>query len=330
MDFGYKIRLLYFIGVIGNALIIVYFLKTNKKSLSRMSSYHFLIVKLALADLLVCTLFSLENWSRRFPSQYHDTLFVIKGTSISVSCWLLVFLSFERYRNIVHRFKQEITKRQFTLVTILTTLFFLASYVSYVLRKDNLLAVETFLYTLSGYVLMDNMLPITFMCYFYRRISKTLLSAPVVVTTDIANSQRHLQNKKAAQRTLKLLILIYVVCVLPGRLAITLFYILHQYMGVISLRTTDLLNNAVKFLVCMNNVVNVFVYTKMIVDFRRFVINVFTCGCTLVNKDNHNLHHFNTLTRLSHNTSSQQSANNMSQSRLNNKIHISQGGILPQ
>ena len=41
-------------GAIGNLLVIIFLLYTYKKKISKMNSYHFLIVNLAIVDLLVC------------------------------------------------------------------------------------------------------------------------------------------------------------------------------------------------------------------------------------------------------------------------------------
>ena len=42
------------IGAIGNLLIIVYFMKINWNKLKKMSSYHYLLINLAVADFIVC------------------------------------------------------------------------------------------------------------------------------------------------------------------------------------------------------------------------------------------------------------------------------------
>ena len=41
------------LGLLGNIVIIVYFIKINKKHFRKMSTYHFLIIILAIIDLVV-------------------------------------------------------------------------------------------------------------------------------------------------------------------------------------------------------------------------------------------------------------------------------------
>ena len=43
-------------GALGNLLIIIYFLQLYRKTVSRMSAYHFIIANIAISDLLVCSI----------------------------------------------------------------------------------------------------------------------------------------------------------------------------------------------------------------------------------------------------------------------------------
>ena len=91
------------IGAIGNILIIVYFLKINWKKLKKMSSYHYLLIHLAVADFIVCTGGIPSNMTMynlgEFGCRYLMLLFA--GVSGGASCYLLVIISFARYRAIV-------------------------------------------------------------------------------------------------------------------------------------------------------------------------------------------------------------------------------------
>ena len=49
------------IGVLGNLLVVVYFVKMHKKSLKKMSSYHFLLVILAVVDGVYCSGITLDT-----------------------------------------------------------------------------------------------------------------------------------------------------------------------------------------------------------------------------------------------------------------------------
>ena len=50
----YTFMVLDCIGIIGNILIAWFFLKVHFKAIHKMSSYHFLLLQLAVLDLLIC------------------------------------------------------------------------------------------------------------------------------------------------------------------------------------------------------------------------------------------------------------------------------------
>ena len=42
------------LGAIGNILVMAYFLRVNVRDFKKMGSYHFVIINIAMADLLAC------------------------------------------------------------------------------------------------------------------------------------------------------------------------------------------------------------------------------------------------------------------------------------
>ena len=98
------------IGVIGNGLIIIYFVKINKKKLQEMTPYHFLLTILAVADFVTVLGISVMslNWknlqSNEFMCKYYSVFFKMALPSYSI--WTLVMISYERYCKMVYPFNK--------------------------------------------------------------------------------------------------------------------------------------------------------------------------------------------------------------------------------
>ena len=103
-SFGYiPIALL---GFFGNIVIIV-----NKIRIERMSTYHFLIILLAIIDFCAITVGSIGSIAFKENTLIHGKWFpLFKRGSTTTSYWMLVMLSYERYRSIVHPFKERFKK----------------------------------------------------------------------------------------------------------------------------------------------------------------------------------------------------------------------------
>ena len=103
-------------GVLGNLLIIVYFLNLNWNKLRRMSSYHFLLINLALSDALACggTAFLLHNVMKPSWELRKSGCICVMNVFINIcpmaSCLLLIATSYARYRRIVTPFKRKLNK----------------------------------------------------------------------------------------------------------------------------------------------------------------------------------------------------------------------------
>ena len=167
-----------------------------------MSSYHFLIVNLAITDLLTCVCAPLiishllkPNWELGIfgcKFLFDFSLFVCPMSS----CWHLVLLSYARYRSIVQPLKPRISKKTFTFACLVIWLFsFLVvtysflNHVYVVERKlnddgseivstfcvtvDTDIDIATYVYHISQFVL-DSILPVVLMMCFYLKISQRL------------------------------------------------------------------------------------------------------------------------------------------------------------
>lgn len=105
---------------LGNLIIIVFFLQMDKNKLSKMSSYHFIIVNITIADLCVC-LYLIYRYLIKSPIGRFECLFLMNfGSWVcpAASVWLLTLLAYARYRSVVKPFQRKMTKTKCTLFVI--------------------------------------------------------------------------------------------------------------------------------------------------------------------------------------------------------------------
>ena len=98
------------------------------------------------------------------------------------------------------------------------------------------------------------------------------------------NDQSRQRNRKAL-RTIKGLILLFTVTVIPVRVFSVLIWVFVPYATEarpLFFRAADIFDvltmPILTLFFYLNNVLNIFVYAKMIPDFRRFLLTVFTFG----------------------------------------------------
>jgi 7 transmembrane receptor (rhodopsin family). len=277
-----KINYVSLIGIIGNALVIIFFLRYKRKTTAskQLSSYHFLIVQLAVIDLLVCVV---KKVYREYRYNYKDeTKAVIALTIViillSSSCWALALLSFERYRTIVHPFKEKLSKKRLSLISLCISLFIITFWLTVVTASmSDLSFIQRLTLEALGYIIIDLVAPLMSMCYFYHRISNVLqLQLTIADTGGDIRSNDATRRKKKVLKTLKYLIAIYAICVAPGRIS----YLIYMYVPLsYNMREAGFhILEISTFLIFTNNVANIFVYVGMMGDFRRFLFKVLTCG----------------------------------------------------
>jgi len=187
-------RALFTIGVIGNLLVIVYF-SSRAKHLNKMSCYHLFIVQLALTDISVCIFIPLikiyESLYGEFWNMSEVTCLLLSAipyhVATAVSGWLLVALSFDRYRRIVHPFKWQLNKKMvFLFITLLWGVSYFATLpFTLTLQYDtnskmcqnagNNLPSDIYHLCVQS-ITIECMLPIFSMSILYRKTSRTLLS----------------------------------------------------------------------------------------------------------------------------------------------------------
>ena len=185
-----------------------------------------------------------------------------------------MLLSFERYRAIVHPFKEKFNKRKLSLVYLVIGLFIITFWVILLLLVTFIesLPFITSIWFSFGHLVIDILAPLTSMCYFYNRISKVIQSETIVGGTGMNESTRR---KKKALRTLKYLITIYALCVAPGRSMLIVQELLGYKDNKLIINHTFEASNLLLF---ANNIANIFIYIVMMSNLRTFLFIILTCG----------------------------------------------------
>ena len=275
------------IGIIGNVIIIIYFIdKVYKYRTKKISSHHFMTIQLAVVDLCLCVGVLLtsvmdidilkskvENLTA-IPAQIDMTL-------STTSCLVLLLLSYERYRTIVNPFKMALRKRYISLVCLLIWLFSTVIYLPiYVSNLSELKSIFLFEFSMKiGAIILDCVFPTLGMGYFYFGIWKTLKESE----KDHRGTRRRENKKnKEASKTLRNLFIVYVCCVWPGRLVLTsISYVSHYHLDffVENFVLFTVVRKSLVAWVYVNSIANVFIYAFLDKDFRHFVFRVLTLGC---------------------------------------------------
>ena len=298
----YVFPVIFGVASLWNILIIFYFVKINLRNLRKMSSYHFLIINLAVADLCVTLgvsilypfnvkpLWELGTFGCVFLRHFLSTVCPM------ISCWLLVLISFARFRSIVYPLRARINKKKYGLaclsVWVIVSLLNLYIFMN---REVKVLRSGVFSICLGSgehahamiqyfvtYVL-DSFLPFAIMLFLYYQMKKRMNTEEN--ENAFALNEQSRQRNRRALRTIRGLILLFTVTVIPVRICYVLTWVSYFYATNNSLfpfRLTSALvlifTWLILFVYLMNNALNIFVYAKMIPPFRRFLLTTFTFG----------------------------------------------------
>lgn len=287
-------------GVTGNLLIIAHFIKINvarNKKLSKMNSNHFLIIQLAVVDLIICIAIPILFREFYEPTWRWGWFGCIIALPILIqplpyiSLWILVLISYERYRSITKPFVSKATKCQCSIAIMMIMLSCCFSFVPYMLNTrlivddqgstqclDALRGLSStyFVPYLIFLRVLDCFLPSSLMYFFYRRI-RNWMNEEVNRFPLTEESKRR---NKLALKTLRNLIIVYIACVFPGRLVIAGLNLEDRYRagGTERVYYFYFVQELFSLIALFNYVVNVFVYAVMIKDFRKFILTLITFG----------------------------------------------------
>ena len=307
------------LGLFGNILIIAYFTKINKIRIERMSTYHFLVISLATIDLVAALFRAMTsiafNQNTITDQKILEKCFnLIREGSTTASCWMLVLLSYERYRSIVHPFNRRLRKRYVTYIGISLWVICILAQVPIIFRlgdgndaaddESPLKSFENSIPEIIAGLSIDCFLPSILLALFYWRISKyltkndisrTMLSEPVATesmlsepavtttttTTTKSNEMKRRRNTNtSANKTVRNLVILYVCLIWPGRILITVMFALVHHDVLFLFENAMLiyiLFEMAYVLIVLNSVVNIFVYAVMNKEFRSFLWRL-CCG----------------------------------------------------
>ena len=282
---------MFLVGGVGNILVIIFFAFKSKNK--ELTSYHFIIAQLAVSDLIVCVgippvifQFIIGTW---YTGELMCKAISIPWAGVTASCWILCGLAYDRYRRIKDPMAENFSKKKITLVCLIVwSILFLVAIPQFTNTKyypENQICYfdafksyspEFAIVYYTFYFMANAVIPLTIFLIVYFK-SRNILSSSVNMggQTGEAITAR---NKKAL-KTLKMLIILYTVCVVPGSLWGLLYSLLGHFLPwFYEFTSTDagmMVYFCYHFCICFNNVANFFIYMGRIPEFRKFLARPF-------------------------------------------------------
>ena len=134
--------------------------------------------------------------------------------------------------------------------------------------------VEAFLIQYAINYLIDSFLPFAIMLLLYYKMKKRFIAEENETSFSLSDQSR--QRNRRALRTIRGLIMLFTVTVIPVRILDMLFWGLFTY-GILA-QYAFVFVRFMRLFCYLNNILNIFIYAKMIPGFRRFFLTVFTFG----------------------------------------------------
>ena len=265
------------IGVICNPLIMFYLISASRKSLKKMSTYHFLLSLLAITDWLICLtetpeiLFHLEIISY---FQILDFLHLFTTPLHFQSMFGLFFVSLLRYQSIVHPFKTKWTKRRYFILTLATFIISILTLIPNI--KSNILDIEALASFGQNALYIDTTISFVFMV-----ILIVLYIKMSTVLKESHQESRSKERNKKALKTLKILLCLFAVTmVLAKMIALCLENVIFrsQIMRITDAEAITVVETFLMEAIFSSSIYNFFIYLKMMSDFRRFMRNLICCS----------------------------------------------------
>lgn len=275
-------------AVIGNCFVIAYFGFREKRN----SSYSAFILVLAISDLCgtICSFVLLVQFGLGGASISVPVICIVLRPAVEiclgVSSFLVMGMSYERYRGLTKPMNSKKTKRKLVFVYfgLVCTGWILYSVPLYIVSTSygircGVVVTQRLLYYSATVVLVKSIIPFMLMSYFYFQIKKTLDAQ----LRSLGNSAI-IERNTAVLRTLKILIIFFgiFVCV-PS-----IVPVINYKMRLLSREKkfwTYLLNACAIGLPLINNAVNCFVYAGYVKKFRKFLLQKCFCRTRIERKE---------------------------------------------
>ena len=271
------------IGVLCNPFIISYIITSSRKNVKKMSTYHFLLLLLAIIDWLICLTEIPDHLDYLEIIPYNQ---VLTNTDVLTtplqlqSMFGLFFVSLLRYQSIVHPFKTKWTKRRYFF-------FFLATLIgSFLIYLPNFFPQQDM--DAAMYFLAENVLNIDIGISFVFLVILIVLYFKMRKVLKEGQESRSKERNKKALKTLRFLLVLFAFTMVLSKI---IFIFLHELiyktsnfkeMNGAEKTTVHLVEILLLHVIFLNNVGNFFIYLKMMPDFRRFMLNLFCCRCRQV------------------------------------------------
>ena len=267
-------------GLIGNSLIIAFFLSINRGKFRTMTTYHFLLTTMAIFDTLVClshTILGCIKWNAvGIYTQMEELVDIyITSTSALISIWTLVLISFTRCQRIVSPFTRQWSKKVcFKIILIICCLSSLYHYSLAKIPESK----YAYLYYNSCTLAVEGIIPQILMFHFYKKTCRH-------IKNDTMQMRSSKTKRKNASKTLKGLVLLNLMAVLILK---TILYIMSIIRRIEKLGADDkiIINSCFFFInytfYYSTNILNVAIYAKIMPKFQRFILGLIKMNTSLV------------------------------------------------
>ena len=179
-------------------------------------------------------------------------------------------------------FRPRINKKKYGLACLCIWIFAFLTQINDFIGIDFSIEVFQIVKTFIHYVL-ESFLPFAIMLFLYHKIKKRL-NAEENENSFALSDQSRRRNRKAV-RTIRGLVLLFLLTVIPGRVFNILNLVLINYgsdskspFSMVLFVFMTILLPLYTLIFFMNNILNIFIYAKMIPGFRRFLLTVFSFG----------------------------------------------------
>lgn len=268
-------------GVFGNVLVILHFafIKKCKKN------FQLLIVILAFADFFATLshllgewlTFLLEDVDIELPhKKWHSYPTQIAFSTLTASSYILVQLSYERYRAVAHPFNRSFTKMKIILTSFAIFIVCILCSIPFMISGHKIIDTVTKSFVYIGVINFGGrfLLPMILMTLFYFLTKRCLRRS--------ANAIQNGVIKKRNDRVLRTIMWLILAFAFSMGIYESLFFLQNADSLIRKQFKVDKWENmyasnlilATRYL---NNAINVVVYAGLMPDFRKFCLKLFTC-----------------------------------------------------
>ncbi|XP_066929407.1 neuropeptide Y receptor type 6-like [Clytia hemisphaerica] len=266
--------ILFCLGVSGNLLVITYYGIHKRRN---MTAHNVFKIQLAITDILVCIVVPLHMYEDYVLKRHIENRIYRFATvfpmyvAVTVSALILCGMSYERYRKITEPFAKPWSKSRVCWICFgfwISCSPFAVEGILEIINPQMLTDRVLFGFHIV-LLLFECIIPIRFMLWCYQRIRFHLEERSIWMCD---NHIRQKQNKIALE-TLKRLVLVFAVCVTPGRLmSVTLNAIGWAVGGNKRNRALIYAIQIATFLFYINNAVNCLIYVSQDHKFRKWLL----------------------------------------------------------